>query len=431
MSSPRSLHAPLDATASSSRDVTAASEGGGAHRSSSTSSSLPSTSRRPTNDTDEDDEEPARPEPLSNMAFYSAYHQSFTSAAVHHEAGRPYGPKPKRGSSSSSAFQHPMYLYPDGIGTGWSTDDKNLFFAALCRHGKSQPDLIEEELDGRKTILDVVDYLDKLDFAAKLANAPGSMTGRIGKKRKRWTTDMAPAAREVSQRWIEFEDDLADGLIQREQRLEKEACNKRREDIVADIKSKGPARLSGKGPSSAKQRETLKSLADAEREWTRDDWSESLNINKLDNIGREIANPIYTTHAQYKKRSKALPPPIKRPEKLARPMNDFLPTNATYEDIQELIQERSRLREETKEELVKQKQVFEREKKRMWTEMKKQVGRRRHRGGTRLQLAKLGVLQRFNDDGLDLFDLKNLAKHMRSVIRSTSSPRSSGSSAPR
>ncbi|KAL7416951.1 hypothetical protein BDY24DRAFT_325965, partial [Mrakia frigida] len=52
----------------------------------------------------------------------------------------------------------------------WSSEDKNLFFAALSRHGKSRSDLVAEELRGRKSFLEVTSYLHLLETSTKAAS---------------------------------------------------------------------------------------------------------------------------------------------------------------------------------------------------------------------------------------------------------------------
>lgn len=78
----------------------------------------------------------------------------------------------------------------------WSTEDVTLFFKALARRSRWRPDLISEDLDGRKTAVQVAAYIDQLEHAAKFAPSTGGV-------------ETHPAAREVSDEWITHEEKFA------------------------------------------------------------------------------------------------------------------------------------------------------------------------------------------------------------------------------
>ena len=394
MASPESLHAPLDPTPSSSKQ---------------TSSSLPLQPRRSSSPSSARSPSPSGPPPLSNLDFYTEYHALHVATSTHQLLGRP---SPSLAQplyqSQDLSFPLPSTVRPN---SKWSSEEKNLFFASLCRHGKSRSDLIAEELRPTKSFLEVTSYLHLLETSTKAASAPGSEIGR--RKRLRWSREKAPAAREVTKRWRRYEDELAEALLETEEAEEEREKIKRRKVVVDEIKGKDANRLEPKpGPKKKKEAALKTELDKNERGWTREDWSASLNPEKLMNVGLELVNPVLTNQFEAKSLPAPLPPPLAVPAKLSKPMKEQLSKEPTYEEVQALVKKRALLREQ--EELTKEErlQEWEKEKERMFEEMKEQAIPRTHRGGMRLELAKLGVLKRYQQDRLDLFFLGRLGRHL-------------------
>ena len=82
----------------------------------------------------------------------------------------------------------------------WSSAEKNRFFSAIERHSRHRPDLIAEDV-GTKTTSDVLAYKAVLEAGVSLL------------KDKSLPLSSIPAAREMSQNWITFEESLAEDAI--------------------------------------------------------------------------------------------------------------------------------------------------------------------------------------------------------------------------
>lgn len=391
-----SLHAPLDPTASSSRQA------------------LPSTSSpRPSRAA------PPASEVLSNVDFYSTYYAAHLADVSRGILGHPAVGKRK----AIPSHQDPSCPLPSTVDpqSEWSSDDKNLLFAALARHGKSRSDLIAEEMRGAKSFLEVVSYLHLLESATRALTAPRSRFKQEWRA-PRWTRGRAFAAREVSERWIEFEEELAEVLLEQESFQEDEERVKRRKVVVDKLNKKyytaRPVGTQGGRPTveSAKLQAELEKN---ERGWAREDWSSSLNPIKLEQLGREIEIP-YATERFQKKKEVVLPPPpaLELPDILASSVKAQLGPDATYEQVQDLVRQRARLREEMGPELKAKKEAWQQEKlemKERQAELRAEAKSNKRLNSTRLELAKLKVLKRYEQDGLDLFDLQRMGKHLRSV----------------
>ena len=81
----------------------------------------------------------------------------------------------------------------------WTAEEKDLFFHALARHSTLRPDLIAAEI-GSKTVVDVCGYIALLRNGARKSETEISLQD-------------LPAALEMSDKWIEFEEKQAFVLI--------------------------------------------------------------------------------------------------------------------------------------------------------------------------------------------------------------------------
>lgn len=159
--------------------------------------------------------------------------------------------------------------------TRWSRAEKDAFFASLARHGKSRPDLIAEDLlsqgqGSSKTVLEVYAYLEILERGANTAP----------KKRKRegGACRPPPAAREVSERWIEFEESLAAdlGFVEEEKRSQLLAKTPKLE------------KQGWKGLNKAQKKERKQGLLEQQRTAFKTEWLANLTSEKLEGLAREI-----------------------------------------------------------------------------------------------------------------------------------------------
>ena len=104
--------------------------------------------------------------------------------------------------------------------TTWTVRDKRLFFASLNRHSTLRPDLVAAEVG--KTEGQVCDYLYLLENGSEaLKRTDGKNQGWRDRRARwekslRWLDGSAPAAREVSDEWVDEEERLS-GLFEREQ----------------------------------------------------------------------------------------------------------------------------------------------------------------------------------------------------------------------
>ncbi|WWC91409.1 uncharacterized protein L201_006353 [Kwoniella dendrophila CBS 6074] len=122
----------------------------------------------------------------------------------------------------------------------WTPEEKESFFALLSRHSRYRVDLISEELKS-KTPEEIEWYLDLLELGSRIV-------GQVDRKRSQyhenlpnerkkwdgvrsWRGGIAPGAREISDRWIEKEEELSEIVINQIHKREQEEKSilKRRE----------------------------------------------------------------------------------------------------------------------------------------------------------------------------------------------------------
>ncbi|KAI0343549.1 hypothetical protein BDW22DRAFT_1419470 [Trametopsis cervina] len=102
---------------------------------------------------------------------------------------------------SSSSL--PSYFPPNSY---WTGEEKDRFFHALATCSRFRPDLIAQEV-GTKTLTDVCLYLHMLEEALHNPNSASSSTGL---KFTSLARQDHPAAHEVSDKWLCYEDGLAE-----------------------------------------------------------------------------------------------------------------------------------------------------------------------------------------------------------------------------
>ncbi|KAJ7188243.1 hypothetical protein C8R46DRAFT_1205425 [Mycena filopes] len=116
----------------------------------------------------------------------------------------------------------------------WTSREKEQFFHALSVHSRLRPDLIADALKS-KTVLDVCAYIDALDRAAAAQPLPTSPL--------RTTLE---GAMEVSESWIDYEEEQAVALAKSEPKFEEEAEKARRAELLASRFQDEPAYWSWK-----------------------------------------------------------------------------------------------------------------------------------------------------------------------------------------
>lgn len=254
------LHAPLDPTAS------------GSSQASITGSAEP----------------PSRRYVYSNADFYTSHFESHVTSVAAHFRG-------ETTEQPTAANTHLFVRPPTGPSKpfAWSEADKNLFFASLRRRGKSWPELIVADMAGRKTLVEVTAYLAQLDTAL---NA-------LPPERREQLRVPPPRAREVSERWVEFEQDMAsdhlDRSRKRERREELDALQAKRNRALTQAKRSIPPppwKQPGAGPRTSKQKRRREAQFKAvrqelEKEFAREDWLRLLDKDKAQALSREIKQP--------------------------------------------------------------------------------------------------------------------------------------------
>jgi hypothetical protein len=253
------VHAPLDSTPSSS-----------SHRSLNSSTRLVSTQQPPRRHTKRSTK---RTTVQTNIDFYASYHASATAALV---SPRPFPSTSPHTSVDSTSFPSPI----------WSTHERDIFFSSLSRNTQRRPDLIALDLAPSKTFLQVCFYLSLLQAGLARINAK-----RTTRERERGRL-AHPPAREMSERWVQFEEDMAEGLLARDAEREREAVELEREAERKKIKRTAEeARLNKEGK------------LEKEREWFRSDWREDLTVARLHALELEYKNPTHIPDTPLEPRS--------------------------------------------------------------------------------------------------------------------------------
>lgn len=126
----------------------------------------------------------------------------------------------------------------DSFQSSWTTTEQNAFFHALAVHSRLRPDLIAHEV-GAKTTLDVCRYIDILDAEVEEvlsmeAELDGGDTDDDGHEEtwKTWrvTRRAFPAAREVSDEWLDLEELQARVIQQLSQTFDSVSPKRKTED---------------------------------------------------------------------------------------------------------------------------------------------------------------------------------------------------------
>ncbi|KAJ7096300.1 hypothetical protein C8R44DRAFT_748804 [Mycena epipterygia] len=112
----------------------------------------------------------------------------------------------------------PSFILPAGY---WTSREKDLFFHALAVHSRLRPDLIADAVKS-KNVLDVCAYIDALDeAAAAVLPQASSLRSRL------------EGAMEVSDSWIQYEEEQAGALSKLEPEWEEEEEEHRRSVLLA------------------------------------------------------------------------------------------------------------------------------------------------------------------------------------------------------
>ena len=231
----------------------------------------------------------SRPKVLSNADFYASHFESHVASVAAHfrgETDQKPGPGPaKRRRLGPLTFPSAHFA--------WSEADTNLFYASLRRRSKSWPELIAADMAGRKSLVEVTAYLARLD---------GALGALPDERRKQLRVPPLPA-REVSERWVEFEEEMASDYLDRSRKRERAedagALQVKRDELFKQAKRALPPppwTLPGAGPKTWKQQRRRDAQLKAtrqelEKEFAREDWLRLLDQAKSEAISKEIKHP--------------------------------------------------------------------------------------------------------------------------------------------
>lgn len=226
----------------------------------------------------EDEEPPAEVDP-AYLAFFAESANDFRA----HLSGRDGGDPPP-----ASYFAPRSY---------WSSVEKDAFFRAIAVHSRLRPDLIAEEVK-TKTVPDVCVYLAILEEGQRelkegtiFINQPNRASGTKSSRRE------LPAAAEVSEEWVAFEDHMADTMIALQPSWDQQPVIQAREDEVQARRialraAKGSthtkAKVRDREGQKLKREEFEKWLAEKRSVWEGEDLLLSLDRIKLTILDRML-----------------------------------------------------------------------------------------------------------------------------------------------
>ncbi|WVQ75069.1 hypothetical protein IAR50_004678 [Cryptococcus sp. DSM 104548] len=172
--------------------------------------------------------------------------------------------------------------------TTWTSPEKDSFFAALSRHSKYRPDLIAGDVG--KSELEVVWYLEFLERekAAMVNKKKRESRMKELKGSSKWREGLAPAAREVSGKWIEREEELVRGLDEVLEGMAQEHAlsisRKRKRDARRSVIEKAVIPPDSKPGDKSKFIDKLPEMQKLNQQWDAEDWLAVMNPEKLDQL---------------------------------------------------------------------------------------------------------------------------------------------------
>lgn len=236
---------------------------------------------------DEDTASDPHPRHVSN---YLAHLHEHAQSVRQHVTGAP---------TDYYLTSQPSYFAPNAY---WTAQEKDAFFHALSVHSRLRPDLIAEEI-GTKSLADVCAYMDMLEDGMKRNpsssndDATADARGLVFASR-----DDFPIAYEVSEKWTDFEDELAEALMADEPDMIAEGLQRARDDLIREERlgiraRKGDARLADntrdrEGEKMRKQR-FQQWLQGQEAEWQKEDL-----LNRMDGSLMKAMDMVIREHEE-------------------------------------------------------------------------------------------------------------------------------------
>ncbi|KAK8843474.1 hypothetical protein IAR55_007131 [Kwoniella newhampshirensis] len=234
---------------------------------------------------------PSRPS-SSGSQWYIHHLESHTDSSRRHSLGQPG--REKHHTPVGQFLSHVSYIGPSD--TIWTANEKTLFFAALSRYSRHRVDLIARDIK-TKSEIEVEWYLELLMGAG--ADERRQVTDRKMNKRDRrvrwdssqtWREGLAPAAREVSDTWVEKEEKLAESVIDSVTRREEEHDERlKRQRRRAEKRAIGQSVHDDAELKPHQKRlimETGEYVKVLEKRWKLEDWIEEIDMEKLATLNK-------------------------------------------------------------------------------------------------------------------------------------------------
>lgn len=173
----------------------------------------------------------------------------------------------------------------------WTSYDKQLFFAALSRHSRLRPDLIASDVG--KSVAEVQWYLDLLETSRQTHESKGRPTKeRCVERNGYWREEVAPAAREVSDKWVLKEEKLATEAIAVIEQKEKEEYRvfqkKRKRKARSDLNKEVDIPRDTRPGERKRIIESWPGTEEMEKRWEAEEWLESIGVDKVPELDHLI-----------------------------------------------------------------------------------------------------------------------------------------------
>lgn len=203
-------------------------------------------------------------------------------------------------------------FYTESPASYWTSVEKSAFFHALSVHSRLRPDLIAECVK-TKNVVDICAYIDMLEDGAR---TEGSGVNR----------NEMEAAMEVSDKWIELEEEKATAIIGQETKWEAEAAKIARDK---EIKMKKPPKAKKGEAKSAEERRRERAefrlwRKEQRMQWKKEDIMRSMGVGHLkviDNILREEEETQAAAATSRQNTAEPpLPPPVPSDEEMIDPI---------------------------------------------------------------------------------------------------------------
>lgn len=206
-------------------------------------------------------------------------------------------------------------FYTESPASYWTSAEKSAFFHALSIHSRLRPDLIAECVK-TKNVVDICAYMDMLEEGVR---AEGSEV----------TRSEVEAAMEVSDKWIELEEENATAIVAHATKWEAETLKIARDkEIKLKLKLKKISKAKRGEAKSAEElkRQRLKRKAwrkECRLKWNKEDIMQSLGVAHLkviDNILREEEETLAAATTSRQSTAEPPQPPVPSDEEMIDPI---------------------------------------------------------------------------------------------------------------